>query len=130
MYNTNLENLEAVIFFEILFESRNYVLGIFILALRADDNDLVVLGVLGIELHGVNLVFLGVYLVLLQLRLALIDFLLHDPGLLLDLSLDLSLDLGAKLGNPLLNVDGAGAAGHALHQAGGGAGPSSGHRHN
>ena len=118
----------VIIFFETLFESRNYVLGIFILALRADDNDLVVLGVLGIELHGVNLVFLGVYLVLLQLRLALIDFLLHDPGLLLDLSLD----LGARLRNPLLNVDvdGAGAAGHALHQAGGGAGPSSGHRHN
>ena len=58
------------------------------------------------------------------------SLILHDPGLLLDLSLDLSLDLGAKLGNPLLNVDGAGAAGHALHQAGGGAGPSSGHRHN
>ena len=56
----------------------------------------------------IDIVFLGVYLVLLQLRLEVIDFLLHDLGLLLDLSLD----LGTKLGNPLLDVyvDGAGVA--------------------
>ena len=77
-------------------------------------NDIVFLGVdivfLGLDIVflGVDIVFLGVYLVLLQLRLELIDFLLHYPGL----PLDLSLDLGTKLGNPLLDVyvDGAGAA--------------------
>ena len=62
-------------------------------------NDIVFLGV-DIVFLGVDIVFLGVYLVLLQLRLELIDFLLHDPGL----PLDLSLDLGTKLGNPLLDV--------------------------